>query len=261
MVMLSNGAVAHLFKLVDTGISELTSRLSARENGLQPDDLNSLILDSQKAQNRISGFIQTLHVAQEFKNVDEKEIQIHDVSKQIKESLVEGGNLNDLLQKLSFLDSEQKPLVDQKVFDRGLTQILSSVLEKHYDDNSVLERVLDAFALTSKSQSLKIPENILLEILKKETLSAAQQRLIASLDLKQVYDCFNNLIKNTNSEQQNIANATAFKKIYLHIKKSHVNYEKDKFLKGFTGFYKVKPQKLRGINPYLREFVELEANC
>ncbi len=83
-----------------------------------------LIKDTQKAQSRLAGFLNNLHVAQEFKNVDEKAIDLQDHAEQIKQILVKGGNLNDLLQNLSFLDSNNHPSVDQKVFDKALTQFL-----------------------------------------------------------------------------------------------------------------------------------------
>ena len=261
MVMLSNGAAARFYELVDTGISDLTKRIGTSEVSLQPNDINLLIADTQKAKGRLDGFLKSLHVAQEFKNVDEKAINLQDHAEQIKQILVEGGNLNDLLQNLSFLDSNNHPSVDQKVFDKALTPILSSVLKEHYDDNTVLKRVLDAFAFTSKSQSLKIPEQVLLEILEKERLSSAQKRLIASLDSKQVYDCFKDLLQNTNDDEQNKANSARFKNLYMIIKNHHENKHKDVFLKVIIGLYKLEPHKLSSINPYLRKFVEHEANC
>ena len=261
MVMLSNGAAARFYELVDTGITDFSNRISTSEVSLSPDDINLLIADTENAKRRLAGFLNNLHVAQEFKNVDEKAIDLQDHAEQIKQILVEGGNLNDLLQNLSFLDSNNHPSVDQKVFDKALTPILSSVLKEHYDDNTVLERVLGAFALTSKSQSLKIPEKVLLEILKKERLSTAQIRLITSLDLTQVYNCFNDLLQNTNDDEQNKANSAHFKNLYMIIKNHHKNEPKDVFLKGIIGLYKLEPHKLSSINPYLREFVEHEANC
>lgn len=259
--MLSNGASARFYELVDTSITDFSNRISTSEVSLRPNDINLLIADAENAQSRLAGFLDNLHVAQEFKNVDEKAIDLQDHAEQIIQILVEGGNLNDLLQNLSFLDSNYHPSVDQKVFDKALTPILSSVLKDHYDDNTVLERVLDAFALTSKSQSLKIPEKVLLEILKKERLSNDQKRLIASLDLNQVYDCFNHLLKNTNDDEQNKANSARFKNLYMIIKNHHENEHKDVFLKGITALYKLEPHKLSSINPCLTEFVEHEANC
>lgn len=259
--MLSNGAAASFYELVDTGITDFSKLIGTSQDSLRPDDIDLLIADTQRAQSRLAGFLKNLHVAHEFKNVDEKAIKLQDHAEDISKILVDGGNLNDLLQNLSFLDSDNHPNVDQKVFDKALTPILSSLLEDHYDDNTVLERVLDAFAWTSKSQSLKIPEKVLLEILEKESLSNAQKRLIASLDLKQVYDCFNDLLKNTNDDEQNKANSVRFKNLYMIIKNRHPNKDKDRVLKGITARYKLEPHKLPSVNPYLRKFVEHEANC